>query len=118
MKILETHYQYSRNAGYDKTVKLGEYARLRCFSKKALKKVQPKGSYDIVGAIGEGLTKPEGQFLYGFEERFYYSPKQSALWRRTIGYVEVGEGQYFAILKKMKELMEFWDGERVEHPQN
>ena len=27
-------------------------------------------------------------------------------------------GIYFAVLTKMKELIEFWDGERVEHPQN
>ena len=27
-------------------------------------------------------------------------------------------GIYFALLTKMKELIEFWDGERVEHPQN
>ena len=27
-------------------------------------------------------------------------------------------GIYFALLSKMKELIEFWDGERVEHPQN
>ena len=27
-------------------------------------------------------------------------------------------GVYFAVLTKMKELIEFWDGERVNHPQN
>lgn len=102
---METNYQYSRNSEYDKTVKLKEFARLRCFSKKALKKACPKKSYEIVGAIGEGLTKPEGQFLYGFEERFYYHPKQSGLWHRTVGYIEVGEGQYFSVIKKTKRVL-------------
>ena len=30
----------------------------------------------------------------------------------------VTSGVYFALLTKMKELIEFWDGERVDHPQN
>ena len=30
----------------------------------------------------------------------------------------VTSGIYFALLTKMKALIEFWDGERVEHPQN
>ena len=30
----------------------------------------------------------------------------------------VTNGIYYALLTKMKELIEFWDGERVEHPQN
>lgn len=101
---LENNYQYSRNAGYDKTIKLKEYARLRCFSKKALKK-STMGSYQIVGAVGEGLTKPEGQYLYGVEERFYYSPKQSAMGHKTVGYIQVGDGKYFAVVKKSKRLI-------------
>ena len=30
----------------------------------------------------------------------------------------VTSGIYYALLTKMKALIEFWDGERVEHPQN
>lgn len=30
----------------------------------------------------------------------------------------VSNGIYLAILSKMKELIEYWDGQRVEHPQN
>lgn len=30
----------------------------------------------------------------------------------------VSNGVYLALLNKMKELIEFWDGQRVEHPQN
>ena len=30
----------------------------------------------------------------------------------------VTSGVYFAVLTKMKELIEFWDGEKVKHPQN
>ena len=30
----------------------------------------------------------------------------------------VTSGIYYALLTKMKSLIEFWDGERVEHPQN
>ena len=30
----------------------------------------------------------------------------------------VTSGVYFVLLTKMKELIEFWDGQRVEHPQN
>ena len=30
----------------------------------------------------------------------------------------VSTGVYLALLNKMKELIEFWDGQRVEHPQN
>lgn len=30
----------------------------------------------------------------------------------------VSNGVYVALLAKMKELIEFWDGQRVEHPQN
>lgn len=38
---------------------------------------------------------------------------KARLWSDGVTY-----GIYYALLKKMKELIEFWDGERVEHPQN
>ena len=38
---------------------------------------------------------------------------KARLWSDGVTY-----GIYFAILTKMKELIEFWEGERVEHPQN
>ena len=38
---------------------------------------------------------------------------KARLWSDGVTY-----GIYFAVLTKMKALIEFWEGERVEHPQN
>ena len=38
---------------------------------------------------------------------------KARLWSDGVTY-----GVYFAVLSKMKELIEFWDGERVKHLQN
>lgn len=38
---------------------------------------------------------------------------KARLWSEGVTY-----GIYFALLTKMRELIEFWDGERVNHPQN
>ncbi|MBR5596880.1 MAG: hypothetical protein IKW30_05675 [Lachnospiraceae bacterium] len=38
---------------------------------------------------------------------------KTRLWSEGVTY-----GVYFALLTKMKELIEFWEGEHVEHPQN
>lgn len=104
MKMLKTNYQYRRNKEYDRTVSTGEYARLRCFSKKALKKRHPDGAYEVVGAVGSDLMNPAGQYMYGIESGFYYNVKQSGMRYRTLGYIEVEEGQYFAVMKKSKRL--------------
>lgn len=69
-----------------------------------MKKKHPKGTYEVVGAVGTGLVNPAGQYGYGTDSSFYYQPKQSGLRYRTVGYIEVGDGQYFAVMKKTMRL--------------
>lgn len=97
---MERNNQSSNQLSCNKTVKIAGYGKLRYLSKRAMKKKHPDGDYSVIGAIGAGLVNPEGQFIYEGETRFYYHPKQSYVWYRTLGYVPIQDGQYFSVVKK------------------
>ena len=62
----------------------------------------------------ENATIREMDDLAGILSHYVLGGRTKArLWSDGVTY-----GIYFAVLTKMKELIEYWDGERVNHPQN
>lgn len=99
MNILKQNYEYLK-LEYDKEITVGEYSCLHYYSKSAMKKVYPDGTYNIVGAIGSGLKQKSGEYMYEGELQNYYTMYFSKLRCKVIGYVKIGEHEYLAVVKK------------------
>ena len=74
---------------------------------------QLKGPKDELRLIQNATIRDMGDLAGIFSHYVLGGQTKTRLWSEGVTY-----GIYFALLTKVKELIEFWEGERVEYPQN
>lgn len=87
---------------YNQTCKIEGLGEIRYVSKRSLKKRYRKfnGGYRIIGTIGEGVKKKQGTWDYRDKTSSYYGFEFSELKYQIVGYIEVENSTYLAIVKK------------------
>ena len=84
--------------------------KIKCFSDRYLKRRYPNGEFTLVGEIGDKKAKSAiGMVQIDHDLYDVVSPgsKNRLLWR-TVGYLQVGQGEYVAVMKnRLKFLLLF-----------
>ena len=87
-------------ASYDAQLQM-KGRKVKCFSPQSLKKLYPDGDFTVVGEIGEKKAKKSIGMVRIDHDLYDVVPpnsKSRLLWR-TAGYLQVGKGEYVAVLK-------------------
>ncbi|MGX8833674.1 hypothetical protein ACWG0P_05615 [Amedibacillus sp. YH-ame6] len=100
-----------KNEFIDKRKRIKEIGKVDYISKKQFKKMYPMENvgYSLVGFIGDGIAEPIGNWKYHDEIRDYYSFKKKRYFYEIIGYLEVEENIYIAIMQRkvLKRILPF-----------
>ncbi|MGX8850573.1 hypothetical protein [Amedibacillus sp. YH-ame10] len=95
----------------DKNKKIKGIGEVAYSSKKKFKERYPMENvgYQVLGFIGDGVAEVIGQWEYNSETYAYYAFKKKLYFYEIIGYVEVEEDAYIAIIQRkvVKKLLPF-----------
>lgn len=88
------------SVSYDATVKLKNRS-IPCFTPRYMKDTYPNGGFHVVGEVtGSAFKEPLGTIQIGEEECHIAHPGRHSrlLWHKA-GYLQVGDGEYIALLR-------------------